>query len=230
MPDWLASENGTSRAQPFEATVPCISLVPATLVDVSGQQSEGDLHSALEALDEAFFRMSAKRDATGHVVDFTYEYCNRAALELLGRRREEVLGRRLLELFPSHLTNGLFDAYARVTETGEPLRYEFTFDEGGVAGEFEVVVSRVGDGYVLAGHDISERKRLEREQERLAVRYHVPDHDLVSEHARLSRDYDLGLITQEDFTQARNRLLGGGHRTVNVPPADGAQAGGATDR
>ena len=197
---------------------------------VSGQQSDGDLHSAVEALDEAFFRMSAMRDATGHVVDFTYEYCNRAALELLGRRREEVVGRRLLELFPSHLTNGLFHAYARVTETGEPLRYEFTFDEGGVAGEFEVVVSRVGDGYVLAGHDISERKRLEREQERLAVTYHVPDHDLVSEHARLSRDYDLGLITQEDFTQARSRLLGDGHRPVNVPPADGAQAGGATDR
>ena len=32
-----------------------------------------------------------------------------------------------------------------------------------MAGEFEVVVSRVGDGYVLAGHDISVRKRLERE-------------------------------------------------------------------
>ena len=196
---------------------------------MSGQQSEGDLHSALEALDEAFFRMSAKRDATGRIVDFTYEYCNRAALELLGRPPEEVLGRRLLELFPSHLTNGLFDAYARVTETGEPLRYEFTFDEGGVAGEFEVVVSRVGDGYVLAGHDIGERKHLEREQERLAVEYRVPDHDLVTEHARLSRDYDLGLITQEDFTQARNLLLGGGHRPVNKPAADSAQAEGAID-
>ena len=127
------------------------------------QQSQRGLRSALEALDEAFFWMSAVRDPAGRVVDFTYRYCNRAALELLGRRREEVLGRRLLELFPSHLTNGLFDAYARVTETGEPLRYEFAFDEGGVAGDFEVVVSRVGDGYVLAGHDISERKRLERE-------------------------------------------------------------------
>jgi PAS domain S-box-containing protein len=191
-------------------------------VGVSGQQSQKDLRSALEALDEPFFWMSAVRDPTGCVVDFTYEYCNRAALELLGRRREEVVGRRLLELFPSHLTNGLFDAYARVTETGEPLRYEFAFDEGGVAGEFEVVVSRVGDGYVLAGHDIGERKRLERAQERLAVR-HKPPGELVSEHARLSRDYDLGLITHADFTQARNRLLGGGHRPVNIPPPDGAE-------
>ena len=188
---------------------------------MSGQHSDGDLHAALEALDEALFRMSAVRDATGRIVDFTYEYCNRAALELLGRRREEVLGRRLLELFPSHLTNGLFDAYARVTETGEPLRYEFPFDEDGVTGEFEVVVSRAGDGYVLAGHDIVERKRREREQEQepLAVKDQSPD-DLVREHARLSRDYDLGLITKDEFTRARNRLFGGGHGSVHIPPAD----------
>jgi hypothetical protein len=43
------------------------------------------------------------------------------------------------------------------------VRLEFTFEEGGVVGEFEVVVSRMGDGYVLAGHDISDRKGLERE-------------------------------------------------------------------
>src|SRR3954451_22646938 len=122
-----------------------------------------ELHVSLEAIDEAFFRMTAVRDTTGRIVDFEYQYCNRAALELLGRPREEVVGRRLLELFPSHRTNGLFDAYVLVTEAGEPLRYEFAFDEGGVAGEFEVVVSQADDGYVLAWHDISDRKRLERE-------------------------------------------------------------------
>src|SRR3954451_7178920 len=88
---------------------------------------EGLLRSSLDALDEAIFRMSAVRDAAGRIVDFEYAYCNRAALRVLGRPGHEVLGRRLLELFPSHRTNGLFDAYARVTETGEPLRREFAF-------------------------------------------------------------------------------------------------------
>jgi len=108
--------------------------------------------------------MRAVRDATGGIVDFEYEFCNRAALGLLRLRREEVLGRRLLDFFPSHRTNGLFDAFTSVTETGQPLRLEFSFDEADVVvGEFEVVVSRVGDGCVLAERDISERKRLERE-------------------------------------------------------------------
>ena len=122
-----------------------------------------DLRSSIEDLDESFVQMKALRNDGGEIADFQYEYCNRAALAVLGRGREEVVGHYLLELFPSHLTNGLFDAYVRVTETGEPFRYEFAFDEGGVVGEFEIVVSRHGDGYVLAGHDISARKRRERE-------------------------------------------------------------------
>jgi PAS domain S-box-containing protein len=129
---------------------------------VAQPQQEAML-SSVEDLDEAIFQMGAVRDGSGRIIDFEYQYCNRAALAVLGRRRDEVIGRRLLELFPSHVTDGLFDAYVEVTEAGEPLRYEFSFDERGVAGDFEVVVSRHGDGYVLAGHDISVRKRHERD-------------------------------------------------------------------
>ena len=131
----------------------------------SGDVAAGhvDLPVSVDALDEAFFVMSAVRDASGGIVDFEYEFCNQKALQLLGYRRDDVVGSRLLELFPSHRTNGLFETFTGVTETGEPVRLEFTFEEGDVVGEFEAVVSRVGDGYVLAGHDVSDRKRLERE-------------------------------------------------------------------
>jgi PAS domain S-box-containing protein len=185
---------------------------------VSDQPFAEDPNSYLEALGEAFFRMTAVRDATGRVVDFTYEYCNRAALEVLGRRREEVLGQRLLELFPSHRTNGLFEAYTRVTDTGEPLRYEFAFNEGGVVGEFEVVVTRAGDGYVLAGHDISDRKRRERAE------------DLVEAHLRLAVDYDRGLMGEDEFAEARALLLSRGDRRVNQSPdVDAQPANNPTD-
>lgn len=112
--------------------------------------------------------MRAVRDEIGHITDFEYEYCNRAALCVLGRGRDEVHGRRLLELFPSHVENGLFNAYVKVTETGDPLCYEFAFDENGVSGEYEVRVSQFGDGYILLGHDITDRKRNERQLATLA--------------------------------------------------------------
>src|SRR4051794_30269981 len=112
---------------------------------VALEGTEAVVPSAVDALDEAFFVMSAVRDASGGIVDFEYAFCNQRALQVLGRRRDEVVGRRLLDLFPSHRTNGLFETFTGVTETGEPARLEFSFEEGGVVGDFEAVVSRVGD-------------------------------------------------------------------------------------
>lgn len=178
---------------------------------------EGEDHwrSTLDAIDEAFFRMGTVRDAAGRIVDFEYLFCNRTALVLLGRRREVVLGRRLLELFPSHRTNGLFDAYAQVVETGEPLRYEFAFDEGSVAGEFEVVVSRAGDGYVLAGHDITDRKRLEREvtalasQLQTALTTRVAIEQAKGYVARASgTDPDIAFVLIRRYARKHNRKIG----------------------
>ena len=53
--------------------------------------------------------------------DFEYQYCNRTALCVLGRSAEQVFGRGLLDLYPSHATNGLFDAYVRVMESEVPF-------------------------------------------------------------------------------------------------------------
>src|SRR5881398_262067 len=138
-------------ASRHDAVQRCIQLglVPPDLQgdDRNAVEAERDLRSSLEDLDEAFFQMAAVRDPSGHIVDFRYEYCNRAGLVVLGRHRDDVFGQRLLELFPSHRSDGLFDAFVQVAETGAPLRYEFSFDDGGVVGEFEVLVSRHGDGY-----------------------------------------------------------------------------------
>jgi len=122
----------------------------------------------LEAIDEAFLRLGAVRDETGRITDFQYEHCNRAALTGLGRGLDEMLGRRLLVLFPSYLTNGLFDACAEVAETSYPLRREIQFEQNGEVGEFEVSVCHFGDGVIVMWHDIGDRKRTERQLTTLA--------------------------------------------------------------
>jgi len=122
-----------------------------------------DLQSSLEDLDEPFMQMRAVRDRDGRIVDFEYQYCNRAVLDALGRRREEMIGRCLLELYPAVATHWLFEAFVTVTNDGEARRYEFPFNEYGVVGDFEITLSRHGDGLVLVGHDISVRKRQERD-------------------------------------------------------------------
>ncbi|MBO0871242.1 MAG: ANTAR domain-containing protein, partial [Micromonosporaceae bacterium] len=56
------------------------------------------------------------RDERGSVVDFVIEYTS-------GRTRE-VIGRRLLDVYPHLLTNGVFEAYVRVLERGETWQTE----------------------------------------------------------------------------------------------------------
>ena len=82
---------------------------------------------------------------------------------MMGRPAEEVLGHGLLELFPSHLELGYFEQYAQAVETGQRCDVEITdFDENGVRGSFLVKVWKYGDGYIMLGHDITNRLQQQR--------------------------------------------------------------------
>jgi len=97
----------------------------------------------------------AVRDATGQIVDFEVEFANEAACRLTGMSQDELIGHRILDLFPGRLENGQFEAYVRVVETGEPLIRASLCDHDvrgrsdpeGFGRNYEVSVTRMGDGY-----------------------------------------------------------------------------------
>ncbi len=61
------------------------------------------------------------RDPGGTIVDFTYADANPAALTYLDRDSDELLGARLLDLFPGQADSGLFARYVDAIESGVPL-------------------------------------------------------------------------------------------------------------
>lgn len=61
------------------------------------------------------------RDGDGRVVDFLYAALNESADDLFERTPDELVGRRLLRSEPGAALSGLFAAYVRVLETGEPF-------------------------------------------------------------------------------------------------------------
>ncbi len=103
--------------------------------------------------------MDAVRDDDGRIVDFRYRLVNEAFLRTLNEPADVLVGAGLLELYPSHLELGLFDAYCRVVETGEPFVSELPwFDERNLRAFLEVMVTRFHDGYLMTGRDITEAK------------------------------------------------------------------------
>jgi diguanylate cyclase (GGDEF)-like protein/PAS domain S-box-containing protein len=121
-------------------------------------------HVFADSITESVVIWSAWRDDTGDIVDFVYEFVNEAAVQTIGIPSSELLGQRLREVAAVHGELGVFDRYRNVALTGQSDLIEIPwFDDGNVAGAFEVSVSVMGDGIVSVVRSIT--KRLEAEVE-----------------------------------------------------------------
>ena len=64
--------------------------------------------------------MDGVRDGHGALVDLRYADANQAAIDYNTIPREELIGARLLDLFPGQLEHGPLRQYFHTIETGEP--------------------------------------------------------------------------------------------------------------
>ncbi len=125
-------------------------------------QSEERFRAVQETSPDGFMVLESVRSSdSGAITDFRWTYVNAAAARIVGRPREEFVGRHLLAEMPGNRTDGLYDAYVRVVETGEPWHNEFTYAHDGVDVYLRVTAAKVGDGFAVSFADLSERRRAE---------------------------------------------------------------------
>jgi PAS domain S-box-containing protein len=123
--------------------------------------------NAIETLPDPFAIHSAIRDETGRIVDFAIDYVNTATTKFNGLSAEQQTGRRLLELFPAMPDDGLFDAFVRVVETGEPFERESVVYEdpnaagGPIQSVLHIRAVKFGDGYIVSSRDLTTHARAE---------------------------------------------------------------------
>ena len=125
------------------------------------------LRAAADASLDALFLLKACRGGAsgGEVQDFMLVDINERGARILGRTRDDALGRRLGDLLPTWRAEGFFDKFLNVVRSGEPLEEEF---ESAVFGEqlwLRHQVVAIEDGVAVTTRNITERKRAE-----LAVR------------------------------------------------------------
>ncbi|MEO0743732.1 MAG: CheR family methyltransferase [Pseudomonadota bacterium] len=134
------------------------------------QVSEARFRAAQQAAPDGFVMLHAKRAPTGQVVDFVYDYANAAALEIMGRDRETLIGAAMLDLFPGLKDAGFIDKYVEVLNTGTAWRYELPYRRDGLDAWFGASVVKVADGIAIGFADISDRKANELQLETSAAR------------------------------------------------------------
>ncbi len=127
------------------------------------QQSEERFHTAIENMLDCFSIYTAIRNEAGEIEDFLIEYVNEAACKDNSMTREEQVGKRLLDLFPSLRGAERFDEYCKLVETGESLVKE-AYVRDAFSNEIQIYDARavkLGDGFAMAWRDITGRKQAE---------------------------------------------------------------------
>lgn len=132
------------------------------------EESERRFRASQETSPDGFMMFDAVRDGDGAIADLRWVYSNQAAERMIGRTDADLKGRQLLIEMPRS-EGGLFDAYARVIETGAPLQEEVLYDQPWLTGWYRVTAVKVGDGIAVSFSDISARKAQE-DQLRLLMR------------------------------------------------------------
>lgn len=128
---------------------------------------EARFRAAAESTPDGFAIISPVRDEGDEIVDFSYEYVNDAYTRLVRRAREQLLGRRLGEVFPGFTDSERFASCREVVLTDVPCRTEDVApaEIGNAPGHaglvLDVNVASMGEDLVVTARDVTERRHLE---------------------------------------------------------------------
>jgi diguanylate cyclase (GGDEF)-like protein/PAS domain S-box-containing protein len=112
-------------------------------------------HDALLQAPDPTFILYPVRDESGTIVELVYSFLNDAALSLFGMTSDDVLGKGLLEIFPSARDIGLFDA-ARAIDTQDDVEATVSWiDETEVQRTFTMKAVPHRDGVLVTAADLT---------------------------------------------------------------------------
>ena len=231
----IVGDKGTHTNEPGEVVAASTSGAPSAFethprLTASSEASECRLRTVLDTMLDGVTIQSAIRDEHGRIVDFRVDYANSAIGVIGGTAGSLQAGRTLLELFPAHRTNGLFDRYVNVVETGiafasDAFRYVDPEAAGGPLDQLlGLRATRIGDGYVLSVRDVTDRHRTDLVMRRLAaVRDEV---GVISSYVGLNRDVtrERALAATQQRIARERALIAGTLANLQVLPTVGATA------
>lgn len=126
------------------------------------RESDARFRAAIDGSMDSFVILRSVRDETGRIVDFEYVDVNNRAEEMASKKSDELIGKRVFELFPVARAQGFFERYVQVVESGEALEEEIPVSVPEFASSWlHHQIIPLADGIAITTRDISERKLAE---------------------------------------------------------------------
>lgn len=115
----------------------------------------------------AIAHYEAIRDEAGKIIDFYFRSFNRTAEQMTGLKAADVVGGRMLQMFPEVGRSGLFEKWVELVETGVPTRFQSHYNDGNIELWYDTQATKWGDGFIQSYIDVSPMMQTQRELERL---------------------------------------------------------------
>ncbi len=132
------------------------------------RKTDETLTGVLNNSSDAVMAFSSLRDGSGKIIDFECGIINLAAERLIGRKKFEIKGKRMLADMNGSGIEELFGKFVQVVETGLPLYYEHHYGNSEAAMWLRISAKRLFDGIVINLSDVTYQKQYEKElQEQL---------------------------------------------------------------
>ncbi len=157
-------------AAPFGTDGLIISYSNITELKLSQRVIEQQSDEYRHILDNALTAIShfeAIREG-GKIVDFRYKSFNRMSETITGMTAAQVVGQRMLRLFPGVHTSGVFERWVTLVETGEPVRFHDRYTHDGFDFWFDTQAVKWGDGFIQSYLDVTPIIRVQQAQQQQA--------------------------------------------------------------
>ncbi|MBK9046870.1 MAG: CHASE3 domain-containing protein [Bacteroidetes bacterium] len=148
-------------------SIAAISIMVIALVSIllelrSRKKIQESLKSVLEATQHGIMSFKAVRDPVNfEIIDFEFIQSNKGGSDLVSIPSDELLGKRLLSVFPGNIEEGLFDAFKLVTENDTVFKTEKYYKHETIDKWLRIVAVKLGDGFTVTFEDISTEKQYE---------------------------------------------------------------------
>ncbi|GAP18807.1 PAS domain-containing protein [Levilinea saccharolytica] len=127
------------------------------------QASEERFRVAQEMSPDGFTILHPLKNDKGEIIDFTWIYENQVIARINGRDPQEVIGKRVLDLFPTYRGTSFFQAYIHTALTGNPEIIEDVYvgDNFSRPKWLRLVIVSMGEDIAVHAQDITVRKQAE---------------------------------------------------------------------
>ena len=128
--------------------------------DISERKKTRDLlQGVLESSLNGIVSYKDIRNDDDQIVDFEWTMANSTAIKILGINQENIENKSFLNLYPKAKTNGIFDRFVEVVESGEAANFEISLGKDEKKKWFTTLAVKTEHGIAVTFIDITQRKK-----------------------------------------------------------------------